>query len=252
MYPISHDLLLILFRLVPLLLNKMVYSEMDMALLDQDDDDEVPDTEKDIKPYFPTTKTRSGTLQIQTPSTNDTNSTTNSTTTTNNTTFTTLTPNTLNNSNNNSSNSSSSSSNNNSNNNNRSRDAEDDDYDDDDGDSNDEVSEWNIRKCSAAGLDTLSTVFQEDILPILLPLIQERLNFKDDWKVRESAILALGAIAEGCYYGMKSHLIQLVPYLITILADPQVSHLSIYPSIHRQSIVLFGRTDNIYPVAIQY
>lgn len=40
----------------------------------------------------------------------------------------------------------------------------------------DEVSRWNMRKCSAAGLDVLSTVFQEEMLPIVTPIVQQRLQ----------------------------------------------------------------------------
>eukprot|EP00741_Cyanophora_paradoxa_P008025 tig00001239_g7764.t1 len=97
-------------------------------------------------------------------------------------------------------------------------DDDDDEDDDDDDDDDEEVSEWNLRKCSAAGLDILSGIFGDEILPILLPLIQERLA-SDKWDVRESAILALGAVAEGCIDGMQPHLPQLVPYLISLLQD---------------------------------
>ncbi|RWV98153.1 hypothetical protein GW17_00039017 [Ensete ventricosum] len=36
----------------------------------------------------------------------------------------------------------------------------------------DTVNVWNLRKCSAAGLDILSNVFGDEILPTLMPLIQ--------------------------------------------------------------------------------
>ena len=36
----------------------------------------------------------------------------------------------------------------------------------------DAVNVWNLRKCSAAGLDVLSNVFGDDILPTLMPLIE--------------------------------------------------------------------------------
>jgi hypothetical protein len=39
-------------------------------------------------------------------------------------------------------------------------------------DDDDIVNSWNLRKCSAAGLDILSTVFGDEILPILMPLVQ--------------------------------------------------------------------------------
>lgn len=71
---------------------------------------------------------------------------------------------------------------------------------------------WTLRKCSAASLDTLAVKFGDDILPILVPFISEMLNHSD-YLVKESAILALGAIAEGCMNGLKSQLPELVNFL---------------------------------------
>jgi transportin-1 len=91
------------------------------------------------------------------------------------------------------------------------------DDDDDDDDDADEVSQWNLRKCSASSLDVMSSMYGDPILEVLLPLIQERMQENQQWEVRESAILALGAVAEGCYTGMKPHLNQLIPYLVKVL-----------------------------------
>ncbi|CAK4070930.1 unnamed protein product [Aphanomyces euteiches] len=100
-------------------------------------------------------------------------------------------------------------------------DDDDDDDDDDDGyTADDDVEQWSLRKSAAAGLDTLSHAFGVDILPILLPLLQERLSNTGHWCVRESGILALGAIAEGCMEGVVPHLPQLFPYLLTLMEDP--------------------------------
>lgn len=77
-----------------------------------------------------------------------------------------------------------------------------------------------MRKCSAAGLDVLSTVFQEELLPIVTPIVQQRLQ-EEDWRARESAILALGAIAEGCVMGLIPYLPQLVSMLLPRLEDPR-------------------------------
>lgn len=55
---------------------------------------------------------------------------------------------------------------------------------------------FKLGKCSAAALDVLANVFKEDILPILMPILKETLS-SNDWEVKESGILALGAIAEG-------------------------------------------------------
>lgn len=87
---------------------------------------------------------------------------------------------------------------------------------DEDGDN--ALSDWNLRKCSAAALDVLANVFHEELLKDVLPILNETL-FNSDWIVKESAILALGAIAEGAMAGIIPHLSQLVPYLITCLSE---------------------------------
>ncbi|XP_050313589.1 transportin-1 isoform X2 [Anthonomus grandis grandis] len=93
---------------------------------------------------------------------------------------------------------------------------EDEDFEDLDDDGS--LSDWNLRKCSAAALDVLANVFRDDLLPILIPILKETL-FHQDWDIKESGILALGAIAEGCMTGMISHLPELIPYLINCLND---------------------------------
>jgi len=80
------------------------------------------------------------------------------------------------------------------------------------------LSDWNLRKCSAAALDVLSNVFHQALLPVLLPLLKESL-FSAQWLVKESSILALGAVSEGCMDGMIPHLPELVPFLINCLSD---------------------------------
>uniref|UniRef100_A0A1B6EQY0 Importin N-terminal domain-containing protein n=1 Tax=Cuerna arida TaxID=1464854 RepID=A0A1B6EQY0_9HEMI len=91
--------------------------------------------------------------------------------------------------------------------------------DDDEGmDDESTLSDWNLRKCSAAGLDVLANVFREDLLPVLVPILKETL-FHQEWEIKESGILALGAIAEGCMTGMIPHLSELIPYLIGCLSD---------------------------------
>ena len=91
---------------------------------------------------------------------------------------------------------------------------DDEDFDDDD----EFDSEWNLRKCSASAIDMFATLYGTDLLGILLPLLKERL-FSSEWEVRESAILAIGAIAEGCIEGMIPHLSVLVPLLVQNMVD---------------------------------
>jgi hypothetical protein len=75
---------------------------------------------------------------------------------------------------------------------------DDDDEEDDDDDQEDEefFSEWTLRKFSATSLDALTSVFKSQVTDILLPHLNHSL-FSQDWRVVESGILALGAAAEG-------------------------------------------------------
>ncbi|XP_029814809.1 transportin-1-like, partial [Manacus vitellinus] len=76
-----------------------------------------------------------------------------------------------------------------------------------------------FKHCSPKiSLDVLANVFREELLPHLLPLLKELL-FHLEWVVKESGILVLGAIAEGCMQGMVPYLPELVPHLIRCLAD---------------------------------
>ncbi|XP_072381908.1 transportin-2-like [Diabrotica undecimpunctata] len=77
---------------------------------------------------------------------------------------------------------------------------------------------WTLRKCSAASLDSIAVKFGDEILPLLIPLISEMLQ-NPDHLIKESAILALGAIAEGCFNGLKSELPELVQFLIHCMND---------------------------------
>ena len=93
-----------------------------------------------------------------------------------------------------------------------------DDEDDDVADNDDGDNEWSLRKCAAASLDVLAGVYGPvDVLPPLLPALQEGLQNDNQW-VREASILALGAISDGCLSEMEAHLPQLYPYLISQLS----------------------------------
>ncbi|XP_022254384.1 transportin-1-like [Limulus polyphemus] len=127
-----------------------------------------------------------------------------------------------------------------------------DDNVEEDGDSEDgldddnSLSDWNLRKCSAAALDVLANVFHEELLPVLLPILKETL-FHQDWEIKESGILALGAIAEGCMNGMVPHLSELVPYLITCLNDKKALVRSITCwTLSRYSHWVVGQPHDMY------
>lgn len=97
--------------------------------------------------------------------------------------------------------------------------SDDEDYDDDDDDDS-KYSEWNLRKCSAAALDVMASTIGDKLLDVLLPLLSNELQ-STEWEHVESAILALGAIGEGCQEGMKAHLPTLWPFLLSNLENPK-------------------------------
>ena len=101
----------------------------------------------------------------------------------------------------------------------------DEDEDDDGGDDDYEPEEWNLRKCSAAGLDIFASEFGDEILPIVLPIISARLQSSDIalWPQKESAILALGAVAEGCGSAIEKFLPEIIPFLLQQSSHPKVS-----------------------------
>lgn len=173
-------------RIVPVLLNCMVYSEDDQLRLEGDEEDaELEDEEKDIKPTFAKDKAgRADTSNGAQP-------------------------------------------------NGQSQPAvngfayEDDDDlsegevdEDEDFDEIDPEEEWNLRKCSAASLDSLATHFHGSVFQEVLPWLVE--NFKhQDWSNREAAVLALGAIGPGCMDNITPHLPELIPLMLALLNDPQ-------------------------------
>jgi transportin-1 len=80
--------------------------------------------------------------------------------------------------------------------------------------------EWTLRKCSAAALDSFASFFGDPVFQICLPYLKENLAHKE-WPNREAAVLALGAIAEGCMDAVKPHLPELTQYLLSLLQDAQ-------------------------------
>ena len=89
--------------------------------------------------------------------------------------------------------------------------------DEDDG-GEDVEEDWNLRKCSAATLDVLASNFHEAVFTITLPYLKDNLRHHD-WPYRESAVLAVGAVADGCLDAIAPHLPDLIPYLISLLSD---------------------------------
>ncbi|KAK8017561.1 hypothetical protein PG993_013887 [Apiospora rasikravindrae] len=90
----------------------------------------------------------------------------------------------------------------------------------DDGDDANPDERWTLRKCSAAALDVFARDFRAPVFESILPYLTKHLKH-EDWPHREAAVLALGAVADGCIDVVTPHLPELVPYLISLLNDPE-------------------------------
>lgn len=180
-----------LTKIVPILLESMVYDEEDILRLEGDEDDaDVEDQAEDVKPQFAKSKAARAVTngQVGATSINGQSAT-------------------------------------------RWMAADDGDddvsegeieEDDDGGDVDDVEDRWNLRKCSAATLDVLASSFHGPVFEITLPYLKENLQHHD-WPYREAAVLAIGAVADGCMDTVTPHLPELIPYLISLLNDKEAT-----------------------------
>lgn len=72
--------------------------------------------------------------------------------------------------------------------------------------------QWTARKAAASSLDHLSGVLKEDMLPLVLPEIQKKLN-DPRWDHQEAGVLALGAIGINC----MDKLVDFLPAVLELL-----------------------------------
>jgi hypothetical protein len=98
---------------------------------------------------------------------------------------------------------------------------EEEEEEDEEDEDNIEYSEWNLRKSAAASLDMMASMFAEDLPPHMMTTLSQLLH-SSKWEERESAILALGAVADGCLEGMESYLLEIISYVLANLRDSQV------------------------------
>lgn len=172
-------------KIIPVLLESMVYSGEDIALLGgASDDEEEEDRAEDIKPQFATSKSARKAAANHSADTNE-----------NGNAYQKLA--------------------------NMDDDLEEGEIDelDDDGDENPDE-RWTLRKCSAAALDVFARDFRDPVFECILPYLTTNLKH-EEWPRREAAVLALGAVAEGCVTVVTPHLPELVAYLISLLNDPE-------------------------------
>eukprot|EP01080_Neovahlkampfia_damariscottae_P002701 gene2701-3897_t len=131
--------------------------------------------------------------------------------------------------------------------------SDDEDDDDDDLQWDDSGDDWTLRKSSSLTLDNIANFYRESILDIALPVIQQKIDGKQDWFVRESGILALGAISEGCRSGMVKFLPELIPYLVTLLKDskPLVRCITCWTIGRYTTWIVSEQGSKLFPLVLQ-
>jgi len=80
--------------------------------------------------------------------------------------------------------------------------------------------EWTVRKAAASALDHCANAFRQEILEVVLPLIQQKLEHSS-WEVQESGVLALGAIAMGCMESLVPFLPKVMDLLLRLVQAPK-------------------------------
>lgn len=85
-----------------------------------------------------------------------------------------------------------------------------------------EDSKWLLRHRCAFSLDNLAFAIEGSIISPLMKILESAAR-STDWKEREAAVLALGAIADPCWQDIDQYASQTTPFLIQELSDSEVS-----------------------------
>ena len=107
------------------------------------------------------------------------------------------------------------------------------------GDEDDDGIVTSLRKCSAATLDGLSLASPSPslFLQIFLPAFNDRVG-SSNWKEREGALLAFGAIVEGLWQHLAPHLEKIVSFLMAN------AHSHPHPLVRSMSLWTLSRVSN--------
>ena len=105
-------------------------------------------------------------------------------------------------------------------------------------------SKWTLRKQSALLLDTIALSFPPmEVLAVALPRIQSCFQAKGDELLRESGMLALGALSTGCIDAMLPYLPDLCPFFLQNLEHPLPEMRSITCWVASRYCSLLGRIN---------
>ncbi|EZG72991.1 putative transportin [Gregarina niphandrodes] len=78
---------------------------------------------------------------------------------------------------------------------------------------------WTVRKAAGLAIDTLAVYCPDSILPVCLQAIELKLNNTGSWEERESGVLILGAIAQGCLPKLDQFVPKVLELLVKLSSD---------------------------------
>ncbi len=102
----------------------------------------------------------------------------------------------------------------------------DDDADDDD---DEDMLDWTVRKSALVVLENLAWAVRGELINEVMPLVQQMLGM-NDWKLKEAALLAFGAIGGGCYKALVPSLPDTIEPIIVFTSHqhPLVRKTALY------------------------
>ncbi|KAK7197182.1 Importin 1 [Novymonas esmeraldas] len=97
---------------------------------------------------------------------------------------------------------------------------------DGDDDDDEEVEEWNLRRVSALTLDDISQYYGDVVLQPVLNCVASMIHAgPGEWRRQEAAVLAIGAVSEGCYASLEQFLPGISETLLQLLEAPDTHFL---------------------------
>jgi len=78
---------------------------------------------------------------------------------------------------------------------------------------------WNVAMSAGTCLSLIATTVGDDVVPYVVPFVQHNIN-NANWKLREAATLAFGAILEGPTKEIPTLITQALPLLLAHMKDP--------------------------------
>lgn len=104
--------------------------------------------------------------------------------------------------------------------------------------------EWGVAMAGATCLNLVSNVLQDEIIPTVVPFVQNFLGHAD-WRFREAAIMAFGSILEGATSQIVPLIQQALVPLVGLMSDASSEHVK------ESATWTIGRVCQLHPLAIR-